>query len=147
MPGEDLKRNGVNSTHRAGAIDGVPARFGDQQMEALMGLLLRFGVVMASTVVLAGGAFYLRDHAGQRADYRTFMAHPLRLRHPAELLHGLGRGEAGALIQLGVLLLVATPIARVVLAAVSFAVERDRLYLAISMAVLGVLLFGMLRSS
>jgi uncharacterized membrane protein len=122
------------------------AKFDDTRMETIMGQLLRFGVVLASTVVLAGGVFYLQDHAGERADYRTFVAHPLSLRHPAQWVDGIARGQANAIIELGILLLVATPIARVVFAAVGFAIERDRLYLAISLLVLAVLLYGMLRS-
>src|SRR5450755_4106498 len=113
--------------------------FNDSRMETIMGQLLRVGVVFASTVVLAGGFFYLQDHAGKRADYRTFVAHPLSLRHPQELAAGIGRGSADAIIELGILLLIATPIARVVFAVVAFAIERDRLYVAISLTVLAVL--------
>lgn len=122
------------------------AKFDDARMEAIMGLLLRFGVVLASTVVLAGGVFYLQDHAGKRAEYGSFVAHPVSLRHPGELLRGMARGEAAAIIEVGILLLIGTPIARVMFAVVSFAIERDRLYVAISLTVLAVLLYGMLRN-
>jgi uncharacterized membrane protein len=122
-------------------------KFDDAAMESIMGLLLRFGVILASTVVLAGGFFYLQDHAGQRADYRTFVAHPLSLRAPAPLLHGLRLGEASAIIQLGILLLVATPIARVIFAAIAFTIERDKLYVTISVTVLAVLIFGLLKGT
>jgi uncharacterized membrane protein len=121
------------------------AKFDDARMEAIMGSLLRVGVVFASTVVLAGGAFYLQDHAGARVDYRSFVAHPLELRHPRGWLAGIGRGNADAIVQLGILLLIATPIARVVFAVVAFARERDRLYVAISLVVLVVLLYGMVK--
>ena len=124
-----------------------PHKFDDTRMEALMGLLLRVGVVLSSTMVLSGGFFYLQDHRGQRANYRTFVAHPLSLRHPAELLAAMGRGEAAAIIQVGILLLIATPIARVFFAVVSFTIERDKLYVGISVAVLAVLLYGMFRGS
>jgi uncharacterized membrane protein len=56
-------------------------------------------------------------------------------------------GDAVAIVQFGVLLLIATPIARVVFAAVGFAVERDHLYVAISLGVLAVLIFGLLHVS
>ena len=121
------------------------AKFDDARMESMMGILLRVGVLFASTVVLAGGVFYLQDHAGERVNYRTFVGYPLSLRHPGVWWQGLAKGQADAIVQLGILLLVATPICRVVFAAVSFAIERDRLYLAISLTVLAVLLFGMLR--
>ncbi len=72
------------------------------------------------------------------------MAHPLSLRHPAQLLDGLGKGQA-ALIDLGILLLIATPIARVAFALIALAIERDKLYVGISLTVLAALVWGTLR--
>ena len=109
-----------------------------------MGRLLQVGVLIASTVVLIGGLLYLRAHAGITKDYRTFKGEPASLRHPVELFRLLMTGDPAAVVQLGVLLLIATPIARVIFAAIGFAVERDRLYVAISLAVLAVLIFGLL---
>ena len=125
----------------------TPSRALDHSIENMMGRLLQFGVLLASTVVLIGGLFYLRAHAGITKDYRTFASEPASLRHPAELFRLLMTGDAAAIVQLGVLLLIATPIARVVFAAIGFAVERDRLYVAISLAVLAVLIFGLLHVS
>ncbi len=110
----------------------------------MMGRLLQVGVLLASTVVFIGGLFYLKAHAGTTKDYRTFTGEPGSLRHPVELLRLLMTGDPAAIVQLGVLLLIATPIARVVFAAIGFAVERDRLYVAISLAVLVVLIFGLI---
>jgi len=111
-----------------------------------MGRLLQVGVLLAALVVLVGGAMYLRSHAGERPNYRIFTARPIELRHPAALLRGVAAGDSVALIELGILLLVATPICRMIFAVIAFALERDRLYVAISVAVLAVLLFGLLRS-
>jgi uncharacterized membrane protein len=118
----------------------------DARMETIMGRLLQVGVLLAATVVLVGGAMYMVAHAGERASYRVFAAAPFELRHPAVLLRGIARGDSSAIIELGILLLVATPIGRVVFAVVAFAIEGDRLYVAISLTVLAVLLFGMLRA-
>ena len=109
-----------------------------------MGRLLQTGVLLASAVVLIGGFLYLHAHAGTTTDYSIFAGEPSSLRHPAELLRLLMTGDPAAIVQLGVLLLIATPIARVVFAAIGFAVERDRLYVAISLVVLAVLIFGLL---
>jgi len=111
-----------------------------------MGRLLQVGVLLAATVVLAGGAVYMVRHAGERANYRVFTAAPVEVRHPAAMLRGIAHGDAAAIIELGILLLVATPICRVIFAVIGFAVERDRLYVAISLTVLAVLLFGMFRA-
>jgi uncharacterized membrane protein len=119
--------------------------FNDERMESLMGLLLRFGVVMASTVVLAGGAFYLQDHARQPVRYREFVAHPVSVVHPGPWVAGIAHGDAAAIITVGILLLVATPIARVAFALVGFAMERDLGYVAVSVLILAILLWGLLR--
>ena len=122
----------------------TPSRALDHRIENMMGRLLQIGVLVASTVVLIGGLLYLKVHAGTLKDYRVFTSEPASLRHPAALFRLLRTGDAAAVVQLGVLLLIATPIARVVFAAIGFAVERDRLYVAISLAVLAVLIFGLL---
>jgi uncharacterized membrane protein len=120
---------------------------GDARMEIIMGRLLQVGVLLAAAVVTAGGAMYVIAHSGARSDYRVFAAKPIEVRHPAALLHGIMHGDPSAIIDLGILLLIATPICRVLFAVVAFAIERDRLYVAVSLTVLAVLLFGMLRAS
>ena len=119
----------------------------DKRMELTMGMLLRFGVVMASTLVLAGVFFFLLDHARQPVNYRNFVPHPLSIEHRQQLLSGISRGNAAAIIQVGILFLIATPVARVVFAVMAFLLERDWLYTAISLAVLGVLLFSLTHPS
>ena len=121
--------------------------FDDHRMEMVMGRLLQVGVLLASVVVLAGGALYLRAHVGVVVNYRTFAGEPADLRSVSGLFRLLRTGDPVALIELGVLLLIATPIARVVFAVVGFALERDRLYVAISMIVLAVLMASLLYSA
>jgi uncharacterized membrane protein len=144
-----MERNQANPEAGAAAPAAAPRRHGgtfdDARMEAIMGRLLQVGVLLSASVVLAGGVMFLRAHSGDPASYRAFVAHPLELRHPAALLRGIARGDAAAIIELGILLLIATPICRVIFAVVGFAIERDRLYVAVSLTVLAVLLFGMLR--
>jgi uncharacterized membrane protein len=141
----DLKpAAGQRSTERTAGGAGA---FDDDRMELIMGRLLQVGVLLAAAVVLVGGVMYLFAHAGEGTNYRVFVPRPVQLRHPAALLSGIAHGQAAAVIQLGILLLVATPICRVIFAVVAFALERDRLYIGVSLLVLAVLLFGMLRGS
>jgi uncharacterized membrane protein len=118
--------------------------FDDRSMETMMGRLLQAGVLLASTVVLIGGALYLKAHAGTPANYRIFTGEAANLRYPGRLLALLKSGEPAAIVQLGILLLIATPVARVVFAVIGFAMERDRLYVVISLIVLAVLTFSLL---
>ena len=55
--------------------------------------------------------------------------------------------RADAIIQLGLLLLIATPIARVALAAVGFYLEKDRVYVAVSLIVFSILLFSIIHAT
>lgn len=116
----------------------------DRKMEISMGHLLRTGVVLAAVVVLLGGILYLRQMHGPRPDYATFHGAAPALRSPAGVISLLPSGNSKAIIQFGLLLLIATPIARVVFAALGFFAEKDWLYAAVSLTVLLVLLYSLL---
>jgi uncharacterized membrane protein len=122
----------------------APAHFDDRRMEMMMGRLLQAGVLLASTVVLVGGILYLKAHGDTPANFRTFTGEAASLRYPARLFSLLRQGDSAAIVQLGILLLIATPIARVAFAVIGFAIERDRLYIVVSLTVLAVLIFGLL---
>jgi uncharacterized membrane protein len=124
-----------------------PASWDDQRIEVILGALLRTGVILAAAVVLFGGALYLVRHGGEIPNYRTFHSEPESLKKPAEIIHGTLAMKAQATIQLGLLLLIATPVARVIFSAAAFAVERDSMYVVITLIVLAILLYGLLASS
>jgi uncharacterized membrane protein len=123
------------------------SKFDDRQMETMMGRLLQIGVLLASLVVLGGGVLYVWGHFGNRVDYRTFAGEPADLRSVSGLFRLLLTGDPAAVIQVGAILLIATPIARVVFAVVAFALERDRFYVAVSLTVLAVLLASLIYSA
>ena len=118
----------------------------DQKLEVAIGRMLQIGVMLAASVVLLGGILYLRQETGPLPDYRHFTGVAERLRSPAEIVTNAFHGRARSIIQLGLLLLIATPVARVVLAAAGFLVERDYLYVGVSLIVLAVLLYSLLHS-
>jgi uncharacterized membrane protein len=125
---------------------GKEDHFDDRKMETIMGRLLQVGVLLASFVMLIGGVLYVRAHHDGVPDYRVFKREPLALRHIGGVITGVAAGDPAAIIQLAVLLLIATPVARVVFALIAFGIERDKLYVGVSALVLAVLLFGFLRS-
>jgi uncharacterized membrane protein len=59
------------------------------------------------------------------------------------ILGGLLRLDGGAVIVAGLLLLIATPVLRVAVSIVSFSKERDRAFVVITSAVLGLLLLSL----
>lgn len=101
-------------------------------------------MLTAAAVTLAGGVLYLARYGGTRADYHVFHDAPARLRSVPTIVADALALRSPAIIQLGLLLLLATPIARVVLSLGAFAAQRDRLYVAITSLVLAALLFGLL---
>ena len=118
----------------------------EQRTEIVIAYLLRAGVLTAAAVVILGAALYLGAHPAGRVDYRTFHAvsDPLRTVHG--ILHAAFAGDARAIMQLGLLLLIATPIVRVLFSVAAFAIEGDRMYVLFTLLVLAVLLYSLFGS-
>ncbi len=116
----------------------------DRSIERMVSVLLRSGVLISGAVVLGGGAYYLLRHGGEAADYHTFHGQPTVDCSVVEIVKSAFTLRARSIIQLGVLLLIATPIARVAFSLVGFALERDRTYVVITAIVLAVLLYSLI---
>ncbi len=116
---------------------------GEQRFEQFLGNLLRAGVILAAVVVALGGAVFLARHGAEHPDHKVFHGEPAELRNPATIvedaLHLSGRG----IILLGMLLLFATPVARVACSVFGFLAERDFLYVALTLTVLAVLIYSL----
>ena len=123
-----------------------PQPWRDRRIEVIIGNLLRAGVLLSAAVVLLGASIYLSRHAHEPADYRVFRGEPSEYRTIRGVIQSVIVGRGQGLIQLGLLLLIATPIARVAFSVVGFAIERDRLYVAFTLIVLAVLLYSFLGS-
>ena len=115
----------------------------DQRTEQVIGALLRLGVILSAVVVVLGGAVYLVRHGMQPPSYGVFRGEPSDLRNFGGILRQVGTGRGRGIIQLGLLLLIATPVARVAFSVVAFALERDRLFVTITLIVLAVLTFSL----
>lgn len=118
----------------------------DQNVEIIIANLLRAGVVVSASIVFAGGLLFLARHGLTHASYRVFRGEPTDLREWSGIARAAISFHGPGIIQLGLLFLIATPVARVAFAAFAFAVERDWLYVAISAFVLIVLLYSLLGS-
>lgn len=116
----------------------------DRRIETLVGIMLRTGVTIAATVVLAGGVLYLAQNRGPRPNFHQFHGEPPQLLSLSGIAHGVAAGDARSIIMLGILLLIATPVARVGMCILGFAEERDKLYAAISSVVMAILLYSLI---
>ena len=113
-------------------------------IDTLLAYVLRAGVLAAAILVVSGGIIYLSTHWHTAAAYDVFRGQPPELRSIAGAF-GSARALTGeGLIELGLLLLIATPIARVALSVILFARQRDWLYVGITLLVLALLSYSLL---
>jgi len=115
-------------------------------MNAVISDVLKYGVVVSTTLVVVGVAvLFLRAPQGFPATVQQLVSSDYG--RPAldlsALFGGLSTGNPLFVIQLGLIVLLATPVARVAASIVMFAAEKDRLYVAITVFVLLVLLVGL----
>jgi uncharacterized membrane protein len=116
----------------------------DQMVEEIIGELLRAGVIIAASVVSLGGIVYLVRHGAEKPNYRMFLGEPADLRGVSGIMAEARSFSGRGIIQLGVLLLVATPVARVIFSVAAFALQRDRAYVVITLIVLAALGYSLL---
>jgi uncharacterized membrane protein len=111
----------------------------DKRLENLIGQLLRAGVLLSAGLVTVGGIFYLlRNHAA-RPDFHNFVKGGPQITTVHGILLSAAHLDSQGWMQLGLILLILTPVARVAMAVVGFALEKDRLYTVVSLIVLTIL--------
>lgn len=116
----------------------------DQRVEEIIGDLLRAGVIIAASVVSLGGIVYLVRHGSEPPNYRVFLGEPAELRGVSGIIAEARSFSGRGIIQLGLLLLVATPVSRVIFSVAAFALQRDRTYVVITLIVLAALGYSLL---
>lgn len=114
------------------------------QLELLLSNILKYGVFLASAVVLVGGILYLIRHGSEPADYRVFHGVPSEFRSPDGVVNAVLSGSRRGIIQLGLFILVATPIVRVAISFLAFLHQRDYVYIAITSLVLSGLIYSLI---
>ena len=119
----------------------------DQKIEQIVGNLLQAGVLLSAVVVLCGGVLYLIQYGHAPADYRVFRGEPTDLKSVSGILRAAFALDSRGIIQLGLLLLIATPVARVAFSIFGFAKEKDRMYVAFTVIVLLILLYSLIGSA
>jgi uncharacterized membrane protein len=119
-------------------------RVTDQNIERVVSTVLRTGVMISGLVVLFGGIYFLTRHGREPVNYHTFQGKTSSGHYIVEIVRGALRLQGRSIIQLGVLCLIATPIVRVVVSLIGFALERDRTYVLITSLVLAILLYSLI---
>jgi uncharacterized membrane protein len=116
----------------------------DQRMDQIMGILLRTGVILAASLVFVGGVLFVVRHPFPVTNYHDFQGEPEELRTVSGILRNAFSWHGRGLIQLGLLVLIATPVARVIFSVIAFLYEKDWTYVAVTLLVLSLLLYSLL---
>jgi len=116
----------------------------DYRIEQIIGRLLQLGVLLAAAVVLIGGVMLLVQYGSHVAAFQVFRGESAALSSLTGIVRGVLHADSRAIVQLGLLLLIATPVARVALTLGAFAIQRDRLYVITTSIVLALLLYGLI---
>ena len=115
----------------------------DLAVEELIARLLRVGIALSGALVLIGGLIALIKTAGSPIPDLSTLEPSSRLLSPSELAQGVLSLDPLALVQAGLVVLIATPVMRVAVSAYGFLRQRDWLYVGITLVVLAVLVFGL----
>jgi uncharacterized membrane protein len=119
-------------------------RWTDRQVEITISVLLRVGVTLAAAIAIVGGILYLIHNGHDLPQDRIFHGEPADLRQVPGVLHDVLELQGRGIIQLGILLLILTPVARVAFSVFAFWQQRDRLYIIVTLIVLVILIHGLL---
>lgn len=107
-----------------------------------MGKLLITGVIISGSLILIGGIYYLIQEGLSLPHFKTFRGVPSNLKSVKQIFTGFIHLDSLSLIQMGLLLLIATPIARVIFSVIGFLFEKDYLYVLISLIVLAIIAYS-----
>ncbi|MCC6959386.1 MAG: DUF1634 domain-containing protein [Dehalococcoidia bacterium] len=118
-----------------------------RQTELLISNLLRGGVLLSIALIIFGTAITFIHHPG----YLTDSAQLDGLRDGADgfpasfggIVRGLGAFEGRAIVMLGLLVLIATPVMRVAVSILAFVHAGDRAFAIITAVVLALLLLAL----
>jgi uncharacterized membrane protein len=117
--------------------------FADKDIQIILGTLLRVGVIASMTVVFVGALIYLAVHHSDQVDYSKFDPSKSGYSSFYAIAQGLSKLDSRAIIQFGTILLIFTPVTRIVFSIFSFLIERDYLYVLIGLFVLCIILISL----
>ena len=120
-----------------------PLASSSRKVDRIIGGILQDGVIAAGLLVFAGGVLYLVDQGRAPADYTTFQANRAALHSVRAVVRNAAHLDGRAVIQLGLLVLIATPVTRVIFSVFAFSAQRDWLYVLFTLVVLAILVYSL----
>jgi len=115
----------------------------DREIEVILGNLLRIGVIIAGTVVIVGAILFLVRHGSEIPGYHIFKPGGFNFSDFQSLFRGIIALRSVSIMELGILLLIAIPVLRVLFSVFAFIYEKDYMYVVFTIIVLLVLIFSL----
>jgi uncharacterized membrane protein len=113
-----------------------------RKIDLMLSYVLRIGLAITFLTTLYGGMVLFWQNGSSLVEYQKFIGEPNDLKKPGAIIASAIQGEGIAIIQLGILLMIATPASRVLMCAIAFVFMNDYLYASLSTFVLIVLLYS-----
>lgn len=114
-----------------------------KKIDHLLSNILRGGLFLSIAVVLLGGVIFLWNHGNEMMDYSSFKGEPNTLTSLPSIVHDILHDHGLGIMQLGIVLMIATPVTRVAACLLVFAWKRDYMYVGIAGIVLLALLYSL----
>jgi len=115
----------------------------DERFRMMISNVLRLGVSLSAILIVIGGVLFFIQNPNSVFDYSTFKSEPSKLKDFVIIVRNAFSFRGRAVIQLGILILIATPFLRVLFSLIGFAIEKDRIYVFITGIVLVILSFSL----
>lgn len=109
-----------------------------------MAKLTLYSVIIAMSVMIIGALCYLFTHGNNAIEAHIFEGQPDYLTSLTGIFSAALHGDSLAIIQLGIVLLLLNPFARLLYSAITFGIMKNRKYMIISSVVLVMLLISLL---
>jgi uncharacterized membrane protein len=121
----------------------LPKTSNEPFLDYILNLVLRIGLFFSLALILCGGFLFFLKNGSEIVDYRFFDGEPANYRNLKEIIKASFTMDPFAIILSGIVVLIATPVLRVISCLIIFIAERDTIYIIVSLAVLCILLYAL----
>ncbi len=119
---------------------GAPLEPPHDSINQAIGWILRVGVLLSALLIATGGVLFLVAHGSAPMDFSQFQGEPEQVKTLSGILRSSVALDGPGLIMLGLLVLLLTPVTRVLFSIFAFLKQKDWLLSFVALVVLGILL-------
>lgn len=116
----------------------------DAGLGFVIGLILRWGVIISIAFTVIGGVIFLFRHENERVSYQVYIEQDQSVKELfTTTFNELFQLKGRAIIMFGILLLFSTPIIRVLFSLIDFIYQKDIIYTIVTLLVLFIIFLSL----